>query len=95
MAYIECDTDKLRENGNQILKLVDNLRVVVDEYYTRIEKMSTVTGEWIGPSADKFISKIISSKKNTMDFCDSLTNYGKYFIDSAEQITVTTRQNSL
>ncbi len=95
MAYIECDTNKLRNDGNQILQLVDNLREVMLEYYKRIEKMSTVTGEWTGPSADKYIYKIVSSKQNTMDFCDSLACYGKYFIANADQIDATVKRNMM
>lgn len=95
MAYIECDANKLRSDGTQILQLVDNLREVMLEYYKRIENMSTVTGEWTGSSANKYVNKIVSFKQNTMDFCDSLACYGKYFVSSADQIDATIKRNML
>lgn len=95
MAYINCDTNKMTETGNEILKLVGNLKEVLNEYYKRLENIKDTTGEWVGPSAETFIARVTKSKKTNMDFCESLALYGKYFIDSAEQINSTIRRNSL
>lgn len=95
MAYIECDTNKLRTDGNQILQLVDSLREVMLEYYKRIEKMSIVTGEWTGNTAEKYTYKVVSSKQNVMAFCDSLASYGRYFINNADQIDATIKRNMM
>ena len=93
MAYIECDTEKMRENGTKIQNLASELNEIINEYYKRIENMPTVTGEWIGDSAEKFVSYVISSKRSTVNFCNSLNSYGKYFVDSAEAIERTTKNN--
>ena len=93
MAYIKCNTEKMKDNGIKMQKLTKELRLVIDDFYKRIEDMPNSTGEWIGDSADKFVSYIISSKNSTINFCNSLDSYGKYFVDSAEAIERTTKNN--
>lgn len=93
MAYIKCDTEKMKDSGIRLQTLTEELTEVINEFYKRITNMPNVTGEWTGDSAEKFASYIISSKKSTIDFCNSLNSYGKYFVNSAEAIERTTKNN--
>jgi uncharacterized protein YukE len=80
---IEIDTTKMREAGEDILKLVEELKQTYNTMFERIANMPTKTKEWQGDSAVRFATKSSSEKKDYVAFTNDLYKYGKYLIDCA------------
>ena len=86
MANLNVDTTKLREAGNEIIKLSNEFNSNVNDLFDRLVKMPIVSNEWVGESAQEF-SRIANVEKiDYMNLRKSLYSYGKFLVDTAEDI---------
>lgn len=95
MANIDVDTVKIRECGNDILKLVSDLNDNIEELYDRIAKMPTKTFEWVGDSANEFVAIVNVEKTVYVEMKNTLQKYGKYLLDTADILEQTTNKNKV
>lgn len=86
MANLYVDTIKLKESGNEIIKLSNEFNSNVNDLFDRLVKIPTVSLEWVGESALEF-SRIANVEKiDYINLKNNLYNYGKFLIDTAEEI---------
>ncbi len=83
MEEIKVDTKRIRECGDDILKLVEELKLTYNEMFTRFEKIPTETREWVGPTAEKYSAAVLGNKPTYMNFAKDLYKYGEYLINCA------------
>lgn len=86
MANVNVDTSKLREAGNEIIKLSSELNDNVNGLFERLAKMPVVTREWVGESATEFARLANIDKINYQNLRNSVYNYGRFLIISADQL---------
>ena len=88
MANIKVyiDTNKLRNNGNQIKRLANELNTILDTMFNRIEKMPTSTKEWTGNSALKFANIAKRDKAQYYELKREIEKYGTFLCDSASKL---------
>lgn len=84
MSEIYVDTEKMRNCGNDIIELVEEFKITMDAFFTRIENIPVATGEWIGSSAMQLSSLAAKDKVQYTNYAVSLYKYGKYLIDCAD-----------
>ena len=80
---IDIDTTKMREAGEDILKLVEELKQTYTTMFDRFDNMPEGTKEWQGESAVRFVASTKKEKLDYMNFVKDLYKYGKYLIDCA------------
>lgn len=84
MAKLDIDTKKMRECGNEIMKLSISVGEDISKLFDKIQNMP-ITGEWIGESAIAYANRARYEKMLYLQFKDVLYNYGKYLVDGAEE----------
>ncbi len=84
MLEIYVDTVKMRATGNEILKLVEELKQTIDAMFTRIANIPVTTKEWVGDSSVAFADSAMRDKAQYITYVNSLYKYGKYLIDAAD-----------
>ena len=91
---IEVDTVKLKESGESISKLADDL----DTNFTNLFKRVLNIREdqiWRGTSADEYVESVSNSQQQYFDYASTLKVLGEYMKEYAEQIeSVTTGSES-
>lgn len=86
MANVNIDTGKIREAGNEMIKLSNELNSNVNDLFDRLVKIPTVSFEWVGESALEF-SRIANAEKiDYVNLRKSLYSYGKFLVDTAEEM---------
>lgn len=83
---VNINTKRLRECGNDILKLVEELRDTYCSLFDRIDKIPTTTKEWVGESSEKFVTLVRKDKINYINYINDLKKYGNYLIESANSL---------
>ena len=83
---IELNSNILLEDGQRIIKLTEELETNIDYFYSRIEGMDSITGEWQGAGASTFIKNIKMDKKQTKSLLKALKSYGTSLVNQAEKI---------
>lgn len=86
MAKIKANTTKMRECGNDIMTISNEIGTEFNNIFDRISNMPTSTFEWTGESANAFVLKANSEKVQYMQLKDVLYNYGKYLVDCANNL---------
>lgn len=89
MADIQVDTKRLNECGNEIMKLANEFNEELDMLFKRIENIPTVTHEWVGDSANKFVALSKIDKVQYYILKDALYSEGKYLVESANLLNST------
>lgn len=84
MANIDLDTDKIRSNGNDIMKLSIELNDVFVELFNRINNMPIKTAEWTGPAARAFAEKVNAEKIQYFELKETLYKFGNILVNSAD-----------
>lgn len=80
------DTSKLKISGNDILENVKLYKEVIDNFYDKINNMTSNTFEWVGSRANDYVDKVNNDYKFYYDIHDILLSYGQYLIDTGENI---------
>lgn len=86
MANINTDTQKLRECGNSLMVLSNDLGENLEEMFTRIINVPLKTYEWVGESANRFSKITNAEKQNYINLKNQIYLYGKYLLETAENI---------
>ena len=93
MTKIDVDTMKLRECGNDIIRLSNETNEVFDDMFKRINNMGTKTHEWVGDSCIKFINKFNVESIEYRNFKEKIFNYGQYLVSTADLLDKTIESN--
>lgn len=83
MKDIHIDTVKIRNCGNEIIKISVQMNEIINAMFNRINNMPTTTGEWVGPSANEYAQRANLEKRQYTVFANELYAKGKYLIDYA------------
>lgn len=86
MAKLDIDTRKMRECGNEIMKLSISIGEDFTKLFDRIQNMPITTGEWVGQAAVAYANRAKYERMLYLQFKDVLYNYGKYLVDGAEEL---------
>jgi len=84
MAEIKVDTTKMRESGQDIMKIALELESELNNLFNRISNMPTLTREWTGEAAELFARCSQAEKVQYMQLKDTLYSYGNYLNYCAE-----------
>ncbi len=72
---INIDTDKIVQCGNDLIKLSQDLNIIIQDMYAKINKV-IVSNTWVGESALEFVNKANQDKIQILNFQKNLYNYG-------------------
>ncbi len=86
MAEIKVDTVKMRECGNDIMRISNEIGNEFDNLFNRLINMPTKTFEWTGMAAKSYASKMKTEKSEYIQLKNNLYNYGKYLVDCANNL---------
>lgn len=78
---INVDTIKMRECGKDIIKITNTLNELYNGLFSRISNMPTNTGEWVGESADKFVTLANIDKVQYLNYNNEIAKMGKLLVD--------------
>ena len=78
MEEIHIHTDIINEIDNDIIKLINEIQEILDSIFKLIQKMPTETGEWIGISADKFVSLAMADSENYYLLRNNLSEFSSF-----------------
>lgn len=82
---IDIDTEKIKECGNDIVKLSNDLNQIIENLYERIINMPTKTGEWQGNSAIDFSRRANIEKNQAISLKNCLYDFGLTLIENADK----------
>ena len=83
MANLIVDTKKLKESGEDIIRLTREMNEEINSLFSRISNMNTITREWIGLASAEFIKRSNIEKIQYIKFINSLNKYGQFLIEAA------------
>lgn len=83
---LNIDTQKMRECGNDLLMLTIELNTLFTELFERLEKISDVSGEWVGLSANQFISQVKIDKVQYFNLNNSIAKEAKLLIKASDEL---------
>lgn len=86
MKDIYIDTKKVKECGQDIMKLSMELGETIHTMFRRIQNMNNTTYEWVGASATAFIASSNIDKLQYLNMQDSIYKDGKYLVDYADSM---------
>ena len=87
---MDINTVKMKECGNDLVKLSLSLKELYDALYDRIKYMSAdpdtgkCTGEWQGIAAKSFSKTVFFDKEQIIGLRNTLHLFGDLMIESAE-----------
>ena len=81
MATVDINTNNIRQAGNDIISLTNEIKAILDDTFTMISNMCLETGEWQGTSAEEFVSLANVDRSNYNRLNQEINNFGKYLID--------------
>lgn len=84
MAKVDVDTKKLRECGNDIIKLSVEIGETIDGLFNRIANMPVTTKEWFGPAATEFARRANIEKQDYVSVKSNISNFGKFLVAIAD-----------
>lgn len=83
---LSVDTDRLKKCGNDIVKLSNELDILLEQLYSKIYNMPIVTCEWVGASAELFARQAINvDKPVSFEFKKRLCDFGTDLISAANK----------
>ncbi len=86
MAEIKVDTVKMRECGNDIMQISNEIGSELDNLFERLTNMPTKTFEWTGSAAQAFATRAKYEKIQYVELKNSLYQYGKYLVEQANRL---------
>lgn len=95
MANIQVDTVKMRNAGNDIIRLTNEFNEAINTLYSRISSINSSNGGWSGAAADEFIRRSNVEKKQYVALKDELLKCGKVLINAADKYENSTNKNSI
>lgn len=81
MAEVKFNSEKICSCGEDIIKLVEELKLTYNTLFDRLSKVPGTTREWVGPTAEEYFNNVLKDKKMYMEYANDLYKYGKFLID--------------
>lgn len=83
---LNIDTEKTKQCGNDIIKLSRDLNFLLENLYSRIYNMPTITCEWVGGASELFVKQANSVEKPVaFEFKKTLYSFGMNLLEAAEE----------
>lgn len=86
MANINVDTSKMRECGENIMELSNELGENFEQLFTRLTNMPAKTFEWVGSSANNFSMIANIEKSDYVKLKNNIYRFGKHLVESANSL---------
>ena len=93
MANLNVDTTKMRECGEDIMELSNELGENFEQLFTRLANIPAKTYEWVGNSANTFAMKANIEKSNYVKLKNDIYRFGKHLVESADSIEETIKKS--
>lgn len=95
MAYLECNTKKIKSYGEDIVVLADDFNTVIEKLFLRLENINEANEEWVGEDADRYVSTVATEKELYENLYSELRKFGIAYQSVAEQLDDTIRKVKL
>lgn len=95
MAEIDFDVTKYKLYAQDVKKYTNEVNILINNFYKRIQEIPTKTGEWAGASADKFVKLIVPEINECNAFIDSLYSFGNLMEDLADKMSSLEKNNKV
>lgn len=86
MANIEINTTKLRECGQDTVRLATEYVEIINDLFQRMYQVPTVTEEWVGTSSTNYANLVIQDKDQYIQYGNMLKKYGNSLINYADSV---------
>ena len=86
MSTINVNIEKIKESGKDIKELSFEFINLIDDFYNRINLISTKTNEWIGSSSVEFIRWCMLEKSSYIKYGNSLKELGESLVKYSEEL---------
>ena len=83
---IDLDTNRIRECGQDIIRLTNELNELIHGLFDRICNMPEVAQEWVGVSANEYARIAKIDKIQYLTLKDELCQEGKFLVEQADVI---------
>ena len=83
---IDCDTQRIRTCGEDILMLAEEFEGIITELYDCLTGLSGGEGKWSGDDAELYMSLVLPEKDLYLAFCEELKKLGLCYQESAEKL---------
>ncbi len=93
MANINVDTTKMRECGEDIMELSNELGENFEQLFTRLANMPAKTFEWVGSSANNFAITTNIEKSDYVKLKNNIYMLGKHLVESADSLDETIKKS--
>ena len=74
MAISYINTIEVENVSKELNSLVNELETEINNLFTRLFEVPTVTGEWVGEKSQFYFNAVANEKKQYNDFVSSLRN---------------------
>ena len=92
MADFVCDTDKLKEDGKDIIRLVSDYNTQINDFFRELDNLEK-NKVWTGTNSDIYRKIVAPDKGQYVDFGEGLKEIGQEMVNFSEDLDVTVRQN--
>ena len=86
MIDINYDTSKMKSLGNNLISLSNNYVTLINALQARMRQMPTVSKEWVGPAAERFIRLVDLEMATYVELGTQITSYAEHLIQAADNI---------
>ena len=76
MAISYINTGEVEEVANNIISLAMDFNTEINNLFSRLSDVPSITREWVGTQSKFYFKKIASDKKQYNDFADNLRHIG-------------------
>ena len=95
MTKIKVDTDKLKENSENILELCNSYDNHIRDLYKKIYNVPRVTKEWVGDASYNYAGKVFSEKEQYVKYGSCLKKMGKVLKEYALDVERIVKDNAI
>ncbi len=85
MEEVRVDTERIRKCGEDILKLVEELKLTYNDMFEKIEGIPDKSKIWAGETAQQYVAHAKNYKPMYMNFLKDLYKYGQYLVKCASE----------
>ena len=85
MSEIKANTERIKEYGEELVKISDDVADEIDLLFAKIEGLIT-KGIWQGYSAHKYYQKVMPDKETFKSFNEEFRKYGTHLLKCSERL---------
>ena len=82
-GFVKANTMEMRQIASEIKALAVDYQTKISQMYSKFSNMPTVTNEWTGGQAQKYVSYVLLEKQDMMFVGDQLKEFAKVIADDA------------